>query len=111
MTAYRMRLILMAILLTAFALGTISSAYASFRLLYRFNEEPLRVAKMMRGEVEDAFLDLMDSDGDGLTDLEERYAGTNPRHPDTDGDGTGDAVEVLGPTAEEAVGPPPHLSR
>jgi nitrous oxidase accessory protein NosD len=36
-----------------------------------------------------------DLDGDGLTDLEEFYAGTDPANPDTDGDGRLDGVEVL----------------
>lgn len=37
-----------------------------------------------------------DSDGDGLTDAEERALGTDPRNPDTDGDGLLDGEEVLG---------------
>ncbi|MCA9495011.1 MAG: VWA domain-containing protein, partial [Myxococcales bacterium] len=39
-----------------------------------------------------------DTDGDGLTDLEEQVWGTNPALPDTDGDGLsdGDEVEVHG---------------
>ena len=36
-----------------------------------------------------------DSDGDGLTDLEEFAIGTNPIHWDTDGDGLSDYWEVL----------------
>ena len=36
----------------------------------------------------------MDSDGDGLTDDEERALGTDPHNPDTDGDGIGDGDEV-----------------
>jgi hypothetical protein len=35
-----------------------------------------------------------DSDGDGLTDLEEAALGTDPHNPDTDGDGLGDGDEV-----------------
>ncbi len=35
-----------------------------------------------------------DSDGDGLTDAEERKIGTDPTNPDTDGDGISDGVEV-----------------
>jgi Bacterial TSP3 repeat len=34
-----------------------------------------------------------DSDGDGLTDLEESQIGTDPTNPDTDGDGVGDKIE------------------
>lgn len=36
----------------------------------------------------------VDSDGDGLTDDEERELGTDPNNPDTDGDGLTDAEEV-----------------
>lgn len=36
----------------------------------------------------------MDSDGDGLTDVQERALGTDPFNPDTDGDGIPDGVEV-----------------
>jgi hypothetical protein len=35
-----------------------------------------------------------DSDGDGLTDAEERKLGTDPGNPDTDGDGVRDGIEV-----------------
>jgi hypothetical protein len=37
----------------------------------------------------------LDSDGDGLTDLEEVIFGTSPTNPDTDGDGYRDATEIL----------------
>lgn len=37
---------------------------------------------------------LLDSDGDGLTDDEERRLGTNPFNPDTDGDGIPDGDEM-----------------
>jgi len=36
---------------------------------------------------------LVDSDGDGLSDDEERDAGTDPLNPDTDGDGINDGLE------------------
>lgn len=36
----------------------------------------------------------LDSDGDGLTDEEERALGTDPNNPDTDGDGLSDGEEV-----------------
>ena len=35
-----------------------------------------------------------DSDGDGLSDTEERWWGTNPFNPDTDGDGISDGEEI-----------------
>jgi outer membrane protein OmpA-like peptidoglycan-associated protein len=38
--------------------------------------------------------DLDDDDGDGLTNLEERRLGTNPKVADTDGDGLKDGEEV-----------------
>ncbi len=37
----------------------------------------------------------LDSDGDGLTNLEEYQAGTNPLNPDSDSDGYNDAQEVI----------------
>ncbi len=37
----------------------------------------------------------VDSDNDGLTDLQETFIGTNPNNPDTDGDGTTDGDEVF----------------
>ena len=43
-----------------------------------------------------ACLAAVDSDGDGLSDLDEAAAGTDPTRGDTDGDGHGDATEVLG---------------
>ncbi|MCH7225028.1 hypothetical protein [Haloferula sp. A504] len=36
----------------------------------------------------------MDQDGDQLTDTEERWWGTNPSNPDTDGDGVKDGQEI-----------------
>jgi hypothetical protein len=37
----------------------------------------------------------MDSDGDGLTDLQEDFLGTDPDNPDSDGDGISDRLEHL----------------
>lgn len=37
----------------------------------------------------------LDSDGDGLTDIEERVYGSGPQNPDTDGDGFLDGHEVF----------------
>ena len=37
--------------------------------------------------------DIKDSDGDGLTDIEEGKLGTDPRNPDTDGDGVRDGED------------------
>jgi hypothetical protein len=36
----------------------------------------------------------LDPDLDGLTNLGEYQAGTDPQNPDTDGDGMGDGFEV-----------------
>ncbi len=36
----------------------------------------------------------LDSDGDGLTDVQEQSLGTSPQNPDTDGDGLFDGEEV-----------------
>lgn len=40
--------------------------------------------------------DGRDSDGDGLTDFQEQFLGTNPFDPDTDGDGLSDFAEAVG---------------
>lgn len=46
-----------------------------------------------------------DTDGDGVSDLVERNAGTDPLNPDTDGDGIGDAedTESENPNAERTL--------
>ena len=44
-----------------------------------------------------------DADGDGLSDLEERAAGTDPSNADTDGDGLNDGFEVANDTGGEAL--------
>ncbi len=41
-----------------------------------------------------AFIDTVDSDGDGLGDVPEVIVGTDPHDFDTDGDGVGDGVEI-----------------
>ncbi|MBA2665285.1 MAG: hypothetical protein H0U74_23555 [Bradymonadaceae bacterium] len=38
---------------------------------------------------------VVDSDGDGLSDIEEEKLGLSPTNPDTDGDGITDFVEIL----------------
>jgi Concanavalin A-like lectin/glucanases superfamily/Bacterial TSP3 repeat len=40
-----------------------------------------------------AIVSSRDSDGDGLTDLQEAYLGTDPHNPDTDGNGVSDGDE------------------
>lgn len=50
---------------------------------------------------------VVDSDGDGLTDDEEKALGTDPTNIDTDGDGLGDGVEIkagLDPLTRTTVG-------
>ncbi len=37
----------------------------------------------------------LDSDNDGVTDVDEATSGTNPNNPDTDGDGAGDYYEIF----------------
>ncbi len=41
------------------------------------------------------YSDVLDTDGDGLTDEEERQIGTDPLLADTDGDGLEDADERM----------------
>jgi MYXO-CTERM domain-containing protein len=41
-------------------------------------------------------IDDGDSDGDGLSDIQEEDLGTDPENPDTDGDGLRDGAEVFG---------------
>lgn len=52
---------------------------------------------------------VLDSDGDGLTDDEEREIGTDPFDPDTDGDGVPDGVEVWTGTDPLDASDPGHL--
>jgi YD repeat-containing protein len=58
----------------------------------------------------------LDSDGDGLSDDEERRIGTDPFNPDTDGDGYPDGLEValgsdpLDPRSIPDIRPPGFLS-
>jgi YD repeat-containing protein len=60
-------------------------------------------------------LGVIDSDGDGLTDEEERRLGTDPFNGDTDGDGYPDGLEIalgsdpLDPTSIPDVRPPTIL--
>ncbi len=45
----------------------------------------------------------MDRDGDGLRDIDEEDAGTDPLHSDTDGDGLGDGFEAADPALDPRV--------
>jgi YD repeat-containing protein len=67
-----------------------------------------------RAEVTSAL--LLDSDGDGLSDEEERQLGTDPFNPDTDGDGYPDGLEValgsdpLDPRSVPDIRPPATIA-
>ena len=58
----------------------------------------------------------VDTDGDGLSDDEERQLGTDPTNPDTDGDGYPDGLEVflnsdpLDPRSTPDVSPPRFIN-
>ncbi len=45
-------------------------------------------------ELSDKIRMMTDSDGDGLSDYQEKLYGTNPNNPDTDGDGLSDYEEI-----------------
>jgi YD repeat-containing protein len=59
--------------------------------------------------------ETLDSDGDGLSDAQERFLGTDPFNPDTDGDGYPDGLEValgsdpLDPRSVPDIRPPTIL--
>ncbi|MGJ4108515.1 hypothetical protein ACN4DQ_07660, partial [Corynebacterium macclintockiae] len=50
---------------------------------------------LLRNTLKSDYLNIVDSDGDGLTDDYERELGTDPSKADSDGDGVRDDVEVL----------------
>lgn len=52
----------------------------------------LSLSKDLAGEV--SALTSVDDDGDGLTNTQESWWGTDPLNPDSDGDGVGDGAEV-----------------
>jgi len=62
-----------------------------------------------------SLMNPLDSDGDGLSDDEERLLGTDPFNPDTDGDGYPDGLEValgsdpLDPRSVPDIRPPAIL--
>lgn len=53
-----------------------------------------RIIALNRSAISRAGQLLVDSDGDGLPDVDEIALGTDPTNPDSDGDGLGDGVEV-----------------
>ncbi len=55
---------------------------------------PTPTAEPTPTSVEDPYLDLEDSDGDGLLDYQEIMYMTDPNNPDTDGDGLLDGDEI-----------------
>ncbi|WP_338449705.1 hypothetical protein R4Z09_26730 [Niallia oryzisoli] len=54
----------------------------------------LPVKKLFDNQQDTSDETCLDSDGDGLTDCEERQIGTDAYNPDTDGDGISDYLEV-----------------
>jgi hypothetical protein len=66
-----------------------------FSALIVFAFQNCENAEFVMGKLDESnTLDLPDSDGDGLSDVEEGQIGTNPALPDTDGDGLSDGEEV-----------------
>lgn len=64
---------------------------AGFHQLASLN--PLRVMQFVQGAGTDPLDEVVDSDGDGLSDDLELIIGTDPHQPDTDGDGMHDGWE------------------
>ncbi len=56
--------------------------------------EEAEEGSVLEETTESKITEMVDSDGDGLTDQEESIAGSNSLNPDTDGDGLGDREEV-----------------
>jgi hypothetical protein len=65
------------------------------RILYPRHDVPPNASRVARAEEEISIADLTrDSDRDGLYDVEERRLRTDPRKPDTDGDGLVDGEDL-----------------
>lgn len=102
---------LAALCLAAFLGASAASATPGHDDIIKGGREHAHMVRFLRSEAFDSFLDTMDSDCDGLTDLDERYMGTNPRSSDSDGDGISDWSEVIGPAAEDALALPHYIIR
>jgi len=63
-------------------------------IVFQLEELEKKIKELEKGRQEILAKISKDSDGDGLTDLEEARLGTNPFNPDTDGDGFLDGIEV-----------------
>jgi len=65
-------------------------------LQYQLDEEDEVEININASSADSPDLDLIkDTDNDGLIDVREEFYGTDPNHPDSDGDGYSDGYEIL----------------
>lgn len=77
----------------ALACGTALAAKAP---IYDAERRNPRTVLSREFDIGSPYPSLMDSDGDGITDLVEYYIGTDPDLRDSNGNGVNDGMEILG---------------
>ena len=82
----------------------IAVTVTAYLIFYKSNKEVYMASVTAVPNGESSIL-AKDSDGDGLKDWEEQLWKTDPRNPDSDGDGTPDGVEIKNGRNPTVAGP------